>query len=132
MEELLKKIDKEKEDRFKNPWNKLDKGSKFNRILLFIKMEKTNKQFDDNLENQLKTLLSSLFTSNILNKSSEIDYDIETSQIKSINNLIFDEEQQKYSFKKNEKKMKCKNQSKTNKSNLERHFNRSKKSNKTV
>ena len=38
MEELLKKIDAEKVNRFKKPWTKLDKGSKLDRLLLFIKI----------------------------------------------------------------------------------------------
>jgi len=40
MEMLIDGIDKEKGNRFKNLWLKLDKGSKLNRIHLFIKKEK--------------------------------------------------------------------------------------------
>ena len=37
MEELLKEMDKEKEERFKKSWTKLDKGTKLNRLSVFIK-----------------------------------------------------------------------------------------------
>ena len=40
MEELLKKIDKEKENRFKKQWTKLDRGSKLDRLLKEIRNEK--------------------------------------------------------------------------------------------
>ena len=130
MEELLKKIDKEKENRFKKQWTKLDRGSKLDRLLLFVKMEKIEKTLSDNSENQLKSLLIQIHSSNLLNKSSEIDYDIDNSKIIQVHNLSFDEEQDKYIFNKPDKKIK-KNTSQTNTSNLERHFNRSKKSTKT-
>ena len=133
MEAVLQKIDQEKENRFKKQWTKLDKGSKLNRLLLFVKMEKAEKNLSDNSENQLKTLLIQLHSTNLLNKTSEIEYDIENSTIINIHNLTF--ENDKYYFKKSEKtktKGTKKNTSQTNTSNLERHFNRSKKSTKTV
>ena len=36
MELLINAIDKEKNDRFNKSWSKLDKGSKLNRIIIFI------------------------------------------------------------------------------------------------
>lgn len=132
MEAVLQKIDQEKENRFKKQWTKLDKGSKLNRLLLFVKMEKAEKNLSDNSENQLKTLLIQLHSTNLLNKTSEIEYDIENSTIINIHNLHF--ENDKYYFQKSEKTKKGtkKNTSQTNTSNLERHFNRSKKSTKTI
>ena len=40
MDDLFKHIDAERDSRFKKPWPKLDKGSKLNRLSLFVKMEK--------------------------------------------------------------------------------------------
>ena len=133
MDDLFKKIDAEKEARFKKTWTKLDKGSKLDRMLLFIKMQKTEKQLSDNQEDQLKTLLLQLYSSNMLNKTVEIVYDSENSRIVEICNLQFDETTSKYSFLKNEKKNSKKPASQTKQnSNVERHFNRSKKSYKTL
>ena len=61
MDLLLEGIDKEREDRFKNTWVKLDKGSKLNRIHLFIKKEKLDKNLDDKKEEKLKIIIMNLF-----------------------------------------------------------------------
>ena len=74
-------------------------------------------------EKQLKTLLYQLCESGALNKTTDVEYSDETYHILSIKNLEFDEITKKYSFKIPEKK--TKNISKS-KSNIERHFNRSK------
>ena len=123
MELLIEGIDKEKEERFRNTWSKLDKGSKLNRVHLFIKKEKIEKQLDDNLEKQLKTLLLNLFNSGSLNKSSNVEYCQEIYEIISIKNIIFEEDTWKYETIGQVKKRKPEGKSKTN---IERHFNRSK------
>lgn len=125
MEELFKKIDQEKENRFKKQWTKLDKGSKLNRLLVFIKMQKIEHNLSDATENQLKVLLLQLHNSNLLTKSSDIEYDIEKSEIISITNLNYDEETNKYTFTKSDKKNTNKTPSSQN-SNIERHFYRKK------
>lgn len=122
MEDIFQEMDKEKEDRFKKVWSKLDKGSKGNRILLFVKLKKTELELNDSQEKQLKTLLYQLCESGALNKTSEIDYCSETYQILNIKNLEYDEDNKKFNFKKVEKK---KNVSKS-KTNIEKHLNRSK------
>ena len=130
MEDIFEQIDKEKEDRFKKTWSKLDKGSKINRILLYIKLKKTELELTDSQEKQLKTLLYQLCESGALNKTSEVEYCDETYQIINIKNLEYDENINKFNFKKIEKK---KNISKS-KTNIEKHLNRSKtnKTNKTL
>tara|TARA_B100000963_G_C22624815_1_gene671770 strand:+ start:1432 stop:1839 length:408 start_codon:yes stop_codon:yes gene_type:complete len=124
MEELFKGIEKEKEERFRKTWSKLDKGSKLNRIHLFIKTEKIDKELNDSQEKQLKTLLLRIFETGGLNKASEIDYSQETYQIESIKNLNFNEETNKYDFVSQLKKKKI--EGGKSKSNVERHFSRSK------
>ena len=126
MERLLEGIDKEKDNRFKVTWLKLDKGSKLNRIFLFIKKEKIRLDLDDNEEKQLKNLTLNLFNSGSLNKSSEIDYCHEEYEIKGIKNLIFDEEKRKFSFLSVQKKKKSEHGGSKSKTNIEKHFSRSK------
>lgn len=130
MEQLFQKIDQEKVNRFKKQWPKLDKGSKLNRLLLYVKMQKAENNLSEQEENILKTLLLQLHNSNVLNKSSDVEYDLEKSIIIKINNLSYDEDSKKYIFSKPEKKISKKNSSQN--SNIERHFNRSKKASKTV
>ena len=105
MEQLFQKIDQEKVNRFKKQWPKLDKGSKLNRLLLYVKMQKAENNLSEQEENTLKTLLLQLHNSNVLNKSSDVEYDIENSIIIKINNLTYDEDSKKYIFSKAEKKM---------------------------
>ncbi len=123
MDDLINAIDKEKENRFQKPWPKLDKGSKLNRILIFIKMEKTNRGLNDSQEKQLKILLYQLCETNAINKITDVNYSEESNQIETIHNLVFNEENKKYSYNYPEKKTKASTKSKTN---VERHFNRSK------
>tara|TARA_B100000575_G_C23129842_1_gene655225 strand:- start:2432 stop:2836 length:405 start_codon:yes stop_codon:yes gene_type:complete len=120
MEELM---NKELENRFNRSWSKLDKGAKMNRIHLYIKNEKIEKSLDDNQEQQLKTLLVRIFNSGGLNKLSEIDYCQETKKIIEIKNLTYDEEEETYSFRTIKKK---KTEVSKSKSNIDRHFSRSK------
>jgi len=122
MELLFEGIEKEKEARFRTTWSKLDKGSKLNRIHLFIKKEKIEKNLDDIQEKQLKTLLLNLFNSGSLNKSSNVEYCPKIYEITKIKNLSYDEDNHKYEVSMPVKKRKPEGKSK---SNIERHFNRS-------
>ena len=125
MERLMEGIDQEKDNRFKLPWLKLDKGSKLNRLHLFIKKEKIRLELDDNEEKQLKNLVLNLFNSSSLNKSSEIDYCQEEYEIKSIKNLNYDIKSRKFNYSV-EKKKKYENGGTKSKTNIEKHFSRSK------
>ena len=129
MENIFQEIEKEKEERFKKSWSKLDKGSKLNRISLFIKMKKSELELDDSLEKQLKVLLYRLCESGSLNKVNEIEYCDETFKILEIKNLEFNESLQKFEFKKLEKKKINVSKSKTN---IEKHLSRSKTKTKTL
>ena len=50
----------EPEDRFGKPWSKMDKGSKLNRLTQYIKLEKTERGFSDDVEKKLKIMLTQL------------------------------------------------------------------------
>ena len=122
MEDIFQEMEDEKNERFQKLWSKLDKGSKLNRLVLFVKLKKLEEELNDSQEKQLKTLLYQLCESGALNKISDVTYCDETYLILNIKNLEFDEDTKKYSFKKVEKK---KNVSKS-KTNIEKHLNRSK------
>lgn len=117
-------IDKEKLERFNKPWSKLDKGTKINRLHLFIKKQKINNKLNDDQEKQLKILLIQFFESGNLNKSTDIEYSISDKEIINIKNLEFDEKNKKYKFVIGIKKKKV--DGGKSKSNIDRHFNRSK------
>ena len=123
MDDLLNKLESEKNDRFKKTWSKLEKGNKLNRLNLFIVSETTDKELNENQVKILKNLLISLFDKGIFNKSSEIEYCVENAVIVSIKNLNYDGEKKEYSFTLPKKTIKLVTKSK---SKIDRHFSRSK------
>tara|TARA_B100000575_G_C22494873_1_gene325304 strand:+ start:105 stop:491 length:387 start_codon:yes stop_codon:yes gene_type:complete len=123
MQELLDAVENEKNNRFQKPWTKLDKGSKLNRIKLFIEKEKEDNNLNEEQTKKLKKLLVHLCDNGSLNKSGDIEYSNETYHILSIKNLKYNEENKNYSFDLPKKTIKPTTKSK---SNIDRHFSRSK------
>ncbi len=123
MEQLIHAIEKEKNDRFNKPWTKLDKGSKLNRLVIFIGEEKEKNDLNEDQATQLKKLLFLNCENGTINKTSDVDYSDETNTIISIKNLIYDEKKKKYTFMVQTKQLKPASKSK---SNVDRHFSRSK------
>lgn len=113
--------DKESKKRFCLKWTKLDNGSKLNRITHYIKLEKIDKNLSDAKERELKILLTQLFKCGHLNRSTDVDYDVEHCRIKNINNLSYSKEDQTYSFK-TPKVKRSKSSGKGSRSRVERHF----------
>ena len=123
MDDLLKKLESEKEERFKKPWAKLEKGNKLNRLNLYIDDEISEKELNEDTIKKLKKLLNTIFEKGILSKSSEIEYCIETCKILNIKNLVYDEDKNEYNFNLPKKVVKPTTKSK---SKIDRHFSRSK------
>ena len=123
MDDLLKKLEAEKELRFKKPWAKLEKGNKLNRLNLYIQDEILDKELDEDIGKKLKKLLHTIFEKGILSKSSEIEYCNETCKILNIKNLVYDEDKNEYNFNLPKKVVKPTTKSK---SKIDRHFSRSK------
>jgi len=123
MEALINAVNKEKNARFKKSWTKLDKGSKLNRILIFIQEEKEKNKLNENQMKQLKKLLFLQCENGALNKSGDVNYSNETYHIVSIKNLEYNENKKIYSFNIPTKQPKPVSKSK---SNIDRHFSRSK------
>ena len=123
MDDLLKKLETEKESRFKKPWAKLEKGNKLNRLNLYIQDEITEKELDEDTIKKLKKLLHTIFEKGILSKSSEVEYCNKTCKIISIKNLNYDEDKNEYNFNLLKKTVKPTTKSK---SKIDRHFSRSK------
>ena len=123
MDDLLKKLEAEKESRFKKPWAKLEKGNKLNRLNLYIENEISEKELSEDAGKKLKKLLHTIFEKGILSKSSEIEYCNETCKILNIKNLVYDEDKCEYNFNLPKKVVKPTTKSK---SKIDRHFSRSK------
>ena len=99
--EINKLIDIEKEKIYNQSWNKLDNGSKINRLKKYSLILKGEYNLNDNELNKL-------------NKNSDVIYDIDNAEISNIKILEFNEDSRVFSLKINEVKPKPKNKSKTN------------------
>jgi hypothetical protein len=86
-ENMNKYLNEEKDQIFKQPWNRLDTGMKLNRLRIFT--EDMTKQYKLTKEKQdeLRKVLFDTCRSNKLNKISEINYDKEECKVISIKNL---------------------------------------------
>ena len=85
--------------RFSHPWNKLVKGSKMNRILLYVEQETQDKSLSDTQAQELKKLLFRGCESGCFNKISDVKYNPDTGIIESFKQLEFNESSKKYKLK---------------------------------
>lgn len=123
MQSIIDAAEQEKDSRFKKSWAKLDKGSKLNRLTLFIESEVTDKELSEDSQKKLKKLLFHVCENGSLNKATDVEYSKEMYEIVSIKNLIYDENKESYSFNLPKKVIKPTAKSK---SKIDRHFSRSK------
>lgn len=98
-QENLSEDDPSLDERFARPWNKLEKGSKMNRILLFVEMQKKEHLLTDTSTKALKNLLFKACENGLFNKISDVKYNQETGEIESFKNLEFNESTKKYKLK---------------------------------
>lgn len=123
MQSIIDAVEKEKDNRFQKSWTKLDKGSKLNRLTLFIESEVADKELSEDSQKKLKKLLFHVCENGSLNKVNDVEYSEEKYEIVSIKNLIYDENKKSYSFNLPKKVVKPTAKSK---SKIDRHFSRSK------
>lgn len=123
MDQLLEVIENEKNNRFKNSWIKLDKGSKLNRLQNFIDKQTTENDLNEKEKDKFKKLLFHLCENNSLNKTIDVDYDIESCEINNIKNLKYNKDKKLYSYDLQKKTIKSPSKSK---SNIDRHFSKNK------
>jgi hypothetical protein len=120
---IIEAIENEKNNRFNKSWNKLDKGSKIKLISDYMIELKDEKNISENSINKLQKKILSLLNNGDLNKIEDVEYCQETCKIVSIKNLQYNEKTNDYKYNMIKKKTKSVSKSK---SNIERHFSRSK------
>jgi hypothetical protein len=91
--------DEKPDPRFTLPWNKLEKGVKMNRLLIFIQSEKEEHNLTEQHAKELKNLLFKACENGLFNKISDVEYDESKAIIESIKNLEFNESSKKYKIK---------------------------------
>ena len=89
-EQIKELLEKEKEEIYKQSWNKLDNGLKINRLKKFVENEKLEKNLSDEKEQQLTKILISACRSNKLNKNTDVVYDKDSCQITNIRILKYE------------------------------------------
>ena len=116
-EQLEEQLEEQLDARFQHPWNKLEKGVKMNRILVFIKQEQEDKCLSDTLSKELKNILFNACDRGLFNKVSDVTYNSELGIIESFKCLEFNESTKKYKLKSTG--IKCRSVSKS-RSNIDR------------
>ena len=113
-ENMNKYLNEEKDQIFKQPWNRLDTGMKLNRLRIFTEDMTKQHKLSKEKQDELRKVLFEACRSNKLNKISEINYDKEECKVVSIKTLEI-KENGKISFTNAEvKKQKKTNKSKSN------------------
>ena len=105
-------LEKEKNNLYKNPWNKLDNTTKNNLFKKYILLEKESYSLDDNKT----SILHNLLIKNIkkINKNSDDDYNSEEGVLNKIHILSYDEVNKSFSLNFTQKKSKSATKSKSN------------------
>jgi len=80
-------INEEKDNIFKQPWNRLDMGMKLNRIRLFSEEYAKENKLSKEKQEELRKILVTACRGNKLNKITDVIYDTELCGITSIRNL---------------------------------------------
>ena len=83
-EQMTELLNQEKNLIYKQPWNKLEKGLKINRLKDYVQRCSQEDQLTVSQTQQLKDLLVSACTNNQLNRMNDISYNKEEGYIQSI------------------------------------------------
>lgn len=83
-------IEKEREECYLKPWNKLDKGMRLNRLKLFIQEYSEKESLTENKKKKLSHLLLTACHNSKLTKNTEVEYDTNSGIIISIKTLKTD------------------------------------------
>ena len=110
--EIDELLEQEKNNLYKNPWNKLDNTTKNNLFKKYILLEKELNDLDDNQTN----ILHNLLIKNIkkINKNSDVDYNSEEGILNKIHILNYDIVSKSFTLNFTQKKSKSASKSKSN------------------
>ena len=118
-EQIKDMLTKEKEEVYKQNWNKLDLGMKINRLKIHLDELEIKYSLNSEQKEKLRILLMGACSSGNLNKNSEITYDKEQCKVISIKNLTLNEETNEFKLEIVESK-KTKVSSSKSRSNIDR------------
>jgi hypothetical protein len=86
-EHIKQLLNEEKDQIFKQPWNRLDMGMKLNRIRLYSESQAKEHKLPKEKQEELRKILVDACRGNKLNKITDVNYDTELCGIVSIKQL---------------------------------------------
>ena len=126
MKDLMNLVDNERENLINKSWSKIEKSIRLQLLNEYIENYIIEKSLDNKTSKQFKTVVIKAFQSNLLNKQSDIKYNIESNKIIDITILKYDEEKKIYEIKTKNNKVKITPKTKS-KTNIDKLLNNSKK-----
>ena len=126
MQSMMDMVDEERKSLESLPWSKLNKSKRSKLLDDFILYYSVENELDEIKTHQLKKLLHKSLSNNLLNKQSDINYNIKEKKINKISSLIYNESKNRFEIKIKETNSRVSTKSKTN---IDRLANQSKKKN---
>jgi hypothetical protein len=126
MQSMMDMVDEERKSLESLPWSKLNKSKRSKLLNDFILYYSVENELDEIKTQQLKKLLHKSLSNNLLNKQSDINYNIKEKKINKITSLIYNESKNRFEIKIKETNSRVSTKSKTN---IDRLANQSKKKN---
>ena len=126
MKDLMEMVDSERVNITNKTWSRIEKSTRLRLLNEYIENYVLENSLEDEITKQFKTIVIKAFQSNLLNKQSDIKYDIESNKIIDILILKYNEEKNIYEIKTKDNKIKVTPKTKS-KSNIDKLLNNSKK-----
>ena len=87
---LFDRLDEESDRIYYQPWNRLEKGIKLDRLLDYVTRLKTDEWTSD-IETNNRNFIESLYHKQEFNKLSDVTYDSERGEIDQLTKVIYNE-----------------------------------------
>lgn len=87
--DILKALEDERNQRLNKTWNKLDNGSKLNRLIHYCDVYSIENEFNDEIKETLLKFLKDGFKSHLFEKSTSVEYNMNEKKIVNIPHLNY-------------------------------------------
>ena len=129
MKDLMEMVDSERVNITNKTWSRIEKSTRLRLLNEYIENYILENSLEGESAKQFKTIIIKAFQSNLLNKQSDIKYDIENSKIIDITIIKFNKEKNLFELKTRDNKVKITPKTKS-KTNIDKLLNNSKKNSK--
>ena len=114
MQLMMNFVDEERDNLKNQPWSKLDKSKKYKLLGEYIDKFSIDNKISDESKIVLTSLITKSLSNNLLNKQSDVNYNIEEQRIERISILFFNKHKNQYDIKIKENNSRVTTKSKTN------------------